>query len=123
MPKDATIYTYDGSLTTPPCSEIVYWNVVDKPVQLSVREYLRLTNLILDYVDPETCQAASIAAPSGFTGRPVQPINGRPITRHCPTGYVDTFDPAMVETSTEGSSASIASVVLSFVALVSAFFI
>jgi carbonic anhydrase len=89
VPKGSTIYTYNGSLTTPPCSEIVFWNVLDKPVQLSIREYLRMTNLILDYVDPKACQAASVAATSGYTGRPLQPLNGRKITRHCPTGFVD----------------------------------
>jgi carbonic anhydrase len=90
---DASMYTYSGSLTTPPCSEVVFWNVVDKPVSISVREYLRLTNLILDYVDPETCTPASNAAPSGYTGRPTQPINGREITRICSAhpNFVDEF--------------------------------
>eukprot|EP00542_Grammatophora_oceanica_P003670 CAMPEP_0194070730 /NCGR_PEP_ID=MMETSP0009_2-20130614/88334_1 /TAXON_ID=210454 /ORGANISM="Grammatophora oceanica, Strain CCMP 410" /LENGTH=206 /DNA_ID=CAMNT_0038724017 /DNA_START=1071 /DNA_END=1688 /DNA_ORIENTATION=- len=86
MPEDSTVYFYQGSLATPLCSEVVTWNVVDNPVKLSVREYLRLTNLILDYVDPESCEFATVAAPSGFTGRPVQPINGRTITHKCPTG-------------------------------------
>jgi carbonic anhydrase len=90
IPEGASMYTYAGSLTTPPCSEVVFWNVVDKPVALSVREFLRLTNLILDWVDPETCEFGSVAAPSGFTGRPVQAINGRRITRRCPT----TTEPA-----------------------------
>jgi carbonic anhydrase len=94
LADDASMYTYSGSLTTPPCSEVVDWNVVDKPISISVREYLRLTNLILDYVDPSTCEAASIAAPSGYTGRPMQPINGREITRICPVNpnFVDAFE-------------------------------
>jgi carbonic anhydrase len=90
IPEDASIYTYAGSLTTPPCSEVVFWNVVDTPVKLSVREFLRLTNLILDYTDPATCEFATAAAPSGFTGRPVQAINGRPITRRCPAASRNT---------------------------------
>jgi carbonic anhydrase len=85
IPAGSSIYTYAGSLTTPPCSEVVFWNVIDTPVKLSVREYLRLSNLLLDYVDAETCEFASMAAPSGFTGRPVQGINGREITRRCPS--------------------------------------
>jgi len=83
LPDSYSIYTYDGSLTTPPCSEVVYWNVVDTPISVSVREFLRLTNLILDYVDPATCESASLSAPSGFTARPLQPVNGRKINRHC----------------------------------------
>jgi carbonic anhydrase len=89
IPDGSTMYTYEGSLTTPPCSEIVFWNVIDTPVSISVREFLRLTNLILDWVDPATCEKASEAAESGFTGRPVQQINGREITRICPKGFVE----------------------------------
>ncbi|GKY94974.1 hypothetical protein MPSEU_000462100 [Mayamaea pseudoterrestris] len=91
VPEGATMYQYDGSLTTPPCSEVVFWNVVDVPVSISVREYIRLTQLVLEYVDPATCQPASVAAPSGFTGRPLQPINGRPINRVCPTALEGTL--------------------------------
>lgn len=89
VPSGASMYTYRGSLTTPPCSEVVFWNVVDTPISISVREFLRLTNLILDYVSPESCEFASEAAPSGFTGRPVQNINGREIKRVCPVDFED----------------------------------
>lgn len=89
LPEGATMYTYQGSLTTPPCLEIVFWNVVDTAVSISPREFLRLTTLIIDWVNPETCELASVAADSGFTGRPVQNINGREINRICPTDYVD----------------------------------
>ena len=93
IPAGSSMYTYEGSLTTPPCAEIVFWNVIDTPVSVSVREFVRLTNLIMDYANPETCKLASEAAPSGFTGRPVQPINGRKIERICPTGLVDKLAP------------------------------
>jgi carbonic anhydrase len=89
IPEGATMYTYEGSLTTPPCSEVVFWNVIDTPVSVSIREFLRLTNLILNYIKPDTCKFASIASPSGFTGRPVQAINGRTIERICPSGFID----------------------------------
>ena len=62
LPKDRRSYRFAGSLTTPGCTEGVSWIVMKQPVLLS---------------------AAQIAA---FTGaydnnaRPVQPINGRPIT-------------------------------------------
>lgn len=32
-------YTYSGSLTTPPCSEIVTWIVLKKPAQLSQKQF------------------------------------------------------------------------------------
>jgi carbonic anhydrase len=86
VPEGSTYYFYSGSLTTPPCTEIVSWNVVDKPVSLSVHEYNALVDLILRYESPETCSLATVAAPSGETSRPTQPINGRTITHKCPTG-------------------------------------
>jgi carbonic anhydrase len=35
LPTAHTYYTYDGSLTTPPCSEGVNWNVFNTPVEFS----------------------------------------------------------------------------------------
>lgn len=104
LPAGATMYTYQGSLTTPPCLEIVFWNVVDTAVSISPREFLRLTTLIIDYVNPQTCEKATVAADSGFTGRPVQNINGRPINRICPTDFVDPL--AGVSSSVEDAPVS-----------------
>lgn len=33
LPEDLSVYTYQGSLTTPPCSEIVDWNILQTPVK------------------------------------------------------------------------------------------
>jgi carbonic anhydrase len=106
IPEGATMYQYNGSLTTPPCSEVVFWNVVDKPIQVSVREYLKLTSLVIDYRDPATCALASIAAPSGFTGRPVNPINGRKINRVCPTALKGVLPTVGQQASASASSSS-----------------
>lgn len=35
LPEERAFYTYQGSLTTPPCSEIVRWLVLDEAVELS----------------------------------------------------------------------------------------
>lgn len=35
LPEERRYYTYQGSLTTPPCSEIVRWLLLDTPVRLS----------------------------------------------------------------------------------------
>ena len=35
LPEERAYYTYQGSLTTPPCSEVVRWLLLDTPVHLS----------------------------------------------------------------------------------------
>ena len=62
FPADRSIYTYSGSLTTPPCSENVSWNVLSTPVEVSSR------------------QIAAFASILKYNARPVQPLNGRAIS-------------------------------------------
>lgn len=59
IPEGAHYTTYNGSLTTPPCSEIVRWLVLDTPVTLSAE------------------QIEAFAAIHEMNARPVQPLNGR----------------------------------------------
>jgi len=59
LPSDSGFYRYEGSLTTPPCSEIVNWVVMRKPVTAS----------------PE--QIAAVAAIYGDNARPLQPLGRR----------------------------------------------
>jgi carbonic anhydrase len=59
LPANRQFVTYNGSLTTPPCSEIVRWLVLDEPVALSAE------------------QIAAFAALFEMNARPVQPLNGR----------------------------------------------
>jgi carbonic anhydrase len=56
---DAPRWSYDGSLTTPPCTEGVRWNVFDRPIELSQE------------------QIAAYTAVYDNNNRPVQPRNGR----------------------------------------------
>jgi carbonic anhydrase len=104
IPPKATIYTYQGSLTTPPCSEIVSWNVVDTPVQLSPRDFNRVIQLVLGYVNPETCELGSVANDQGSTSRPLRPVNGRTITRHCPVGFVEESSANPNEAGSSGAA-------------------
>jgi len=61
IPAVRTTYRYDGSLTTPPCSEGVKWIVMTTPIQLSAEQVGAFTRLIKD------------------NNRPVQPLNGRTV--------------------------------------------
>ncbi len=59
LPGDRQTYRYDRSLTTPPCSEGVKWNVLTAPIEMS-----------------ET-QIAAFKAVVHTNNRPVQPLNER----------------------------------------------
>ena len=60
LPQTRAYYTYQGSLTTPPCSEIVRWLLLDTPVELSAAQIAAFTSLV--YVG---------------NARPVQPLGQR----------------------------------------------
>lgn len=55
--------TYEGSLTTPPCSPIVTWIVLRKPASLSEAQFHAFRDIM------------------GNNFRPLQDLNGRPIRR------------------------------------------
>jgi carbonic anhydrase len=61
LPANRASYRYDGSLTTPPCSEGVRWIVMTTPIQLSAAQIKAFTAIVHD------------------NNRPTQPLNGRPI--------------------------------------------
>lgn len=61
LPVSRASYRYDGSLTTPPCSEGVRWIVMTTPIQLSAGQIKAFTTIIHD------------------NARPTQPLNGRPV--------------------------------------------
>lgn len=59
LPANKGYYTFEGSLTTPPCSERVRWLVLKEPVEMSKGQVLRLRAIF------------------GKNARPVQPLRGR----------------------------------------------
>ena len=59
LPKDQAIYRYNGSLTTPPCSEGVQWHVLATPVTASKKQIEAIRKL------------------EGMNARPVQKLNDR----------------------------------------------
>ncbi len=63
LPQIRSFYTYQGSLTTPPCSENVRWLLLDTPVALSA------------------AQIAAFTAIYANNARPVQPLGDRDLLR------------------------------------------
>ncbi len=64
MPKTKTYYNYTGSLTTPPCSEGVNWNVLNTPITMS------------------QIQLAFFNTYYTKTNRPIQKLNARKTTNY-----------------------------------------
>jgi carbonic anhydrase len=62
LPTVQTTYRYSGSLTTPPCSEGVHWNLMTTPVEISSEQLSALETLFEE-----------------GNNRPVQPLNDRPL--------------------------------------------
>uniref|UniRef100_K3WJL8 Carbonic anhydrase n=1 Tax=Globisporangium ultimum (strain ATCC 200006 / CBS 805.95 / DAOM BR144) TaxID=431595 RepID=K3WJL8_GLOUD len=63
-------FNYPGSLTTPTCSEIVDWWVLEQPLQVSSADFVKFqANLKKLH-----------ATDNGRNARPTQPLNGRTIT-------------------------------------------
>lgn len=61
LPQDRAYFAYAGSLTTPPCSEGVRWNVLRTPIQASA------------------AQIAALREALGSSSRHVQPLNQRTV--------------------------------------------
>src|SRR5436190_9853945 len=61
LPKNHTLERYDGSLTTPPCSEQVSWFVMTTPIELSA------------------AQIATLSTALTANSRPIQAVNGRDV--------------------------------------------
>ncbi len=63
IPGNTDFYKYSGSLTTPPCSEGVYWIVFKQPIQASAEQIQQMNDLM------------------GDNSRPFQPKNARAVLK------------------------------------------
>eukprot|EP00754_Rhynchopus_humris_P034096 Rhum_TRINITY_DN15504_c5_g1::Rhum_TRINITY_DN15504_c5_g1_i1::g.160786::m.160786/K01674/cah; carbonic anhydrase len=73
---------YNGSLTTPPCSERVVWNLVLEPRHVTEAQLEAFKEAMA--LDGVGGGGAAAAAPLLGTARPVQPLNGRGARVHTP---------------------------------------
>jgi len=64
LPPDRSHFAYDGSLTTPPCTEGIRWRVMRQPIEMSAAQIQAYRSL------PHLMQ----------TNRPIQAANGRAVT-------------------------------------------
>eukprot|EP01025_Chloroclados_australasicus_P069533 TRINITY_DN982_c0_g1_i2.p1 TRINITY_DN982_c0_g1~~TRINITY_DN982_c0_g1_i2.p1 ORF type:complete len:339 (-),score=39.98 TRINITY_DN982_c0_g1_i2:398-1285(-) len=72
FPSEEPAYAvYNGSLTTPPCTEYVLWHVIEEPLPVSVEQVVALEKVM-----------SSAAEGVSRNSRIIQPLNGRAI------GYV-----------------------------------
>ncbi|MGC1953352.1 MAG: carbonic anhydrase family protein [Gammaproteobacteria bacterium] len=62
LPDDRDYYRFNGLLTTPPCSEGVWWLVIKQPATASKAQIEKFSKVMGHPND-----------------RPVQPVNARPI--------------------------------------------
>ena len=64
LPKDPTFLHYNGSLTTPPCTEEVEWIILEQPIELSQEQIQVFQQIFPD------------------NHRPIQPLNEREVIRN-----------------------------------------
>jgi len=78
LPGNTSYYTYDGSLTTPPCYESVNWIVFDEPIEVSAEQMAMLRGL-KSYAKGTACPCDELKGMMIDNYRPCCPANERQV--------------------------------------------
>mmetsp|Transcript_18767 Transcript_18767/g.29006 ORF Transcript_18767/g.29006 Transcript_18767/m.29006 type:complete len:329 (+) Transcript_18767:77-1063(+) len=84
LPADLSYYHWNGSLTTPPCSEGVTWILMSQPSSMSQTQLDMMRDAIAGHTNTQV-------GPDGNFNRPVQALNGRDVFMYVP-GYSNEDD-------------------------------
>jgi len=84
LPANRSFYNYNGSLTTPPCSEGVNWFLLQNPVTVSKEQVAEFTGKVIKHNE-----------------RPVNPLNARKVLK------VDVRADGAGQTMTPGAAAAV----------------
>eukprot|EP00899_Mesostigma_viride_P018208 jgi/Mesvir1/26389/Mv16082-RA.2 len=87
--EDSTYYHYEGSLTTPPCSEIVSWHVMHRTVPISPKQIQDLQQVLY----------LALGKTGASNNRPPMPLNFRNVWVHKGADYPSAPAPAPCNTN------------------------
>ncbi|KAF2352946.1 Alpha carbonic anhydrase [Trinorchestia longiramus] len=78
LPKNRSYFTYDGSLTTPPCYESVNWIVFEEPIEVSAAQLSAFRSL-KSYTKNSPCPCDELKGCMVDNFRPCCPLNDRTV--------------------------------------------
>lgn len=96
--RSSEMYTYSGSLTAPPCVQVVNWNVFARPIYMSRSNISQLELFRHVHGDTPTSELT-------FTDRPIQLLNNRTVYEYTIPSPC-SLAPPIVSTAAAGTSTS-----------------
>jgi len=78
LPGNGSYFTYEGSLTTPPCYESVNWIVFEEPIEISPEQMAVFRNM-KSYCKGSDCPCDELAGKMVDNFRPLCPTNDRKV--------------------------------------------